>query len=216
MAIEFYCGSGSPYAWRVWLALEHKRLPYTLRMVSFSSGDLKTPEYTALNPRRKVPVLVDDGFAVYESAAIVEYLEEAYPRSGSALFPSELKSRTLARRTIREADEYLAHAMEAIVDTVLFTPQDQWNNEVIVQARDRFVNELPHFARELRGDFFAGEVGAVDFTVYPLIALSLRMEDKKKPDLAIRAALGPVLSNWMKRIENLPFYDKTYPPHWKA
>lgn len=36
MSITFYYGSGSPYAWRVWLALEHKRLPYELTVLSFS------------------------------------------------------------------------------------------------------------------------------------------------------------------------------------
>jgi glutathione S-transferase len=40
MSISFYCGSGSPYAWRVWLALEHKQLAYDLKMLSFSAGDL--------------------------------------------------------------------------------------------------------------------------------------------------------------------------------
>ncbi|MGH8534801.1 MAG: glutathione S-transferase family protein, partial [Gammaproteobacteria bacterium] len=58
MSITFYCGSGSPPAWRVWLGLEHKQLPYELKMLSFSAGDLKTEEFTQLNPRQKVPVLV--------------------------------------------------------------------------------------------------------------------------------------------------------------
>jgi len=41
MAIDFYYGSGSPFAWRVWLALEHKALPYELKVMSFDSGDLE-------------------------------------------------------------------------------------------------------------------------------------------------------------------------------
>ena len=48
-------------------------------------GDLKTAEFGALNPRRRVPVLVDDDFALAESAAIVESIEERWP-SGPALF----------------------------------------------------------------------------------------------------------------------------------
>jgi len=48
-----------------------------------------------------------------------------------------------------------------------------------------------------------------------MIALCLRME-KKKPDLDVRSAIGPKLGAWMKRIESLPYFDKTYPPHWKA
>ena len=66
MAVRFYYASGSPYAWRVWLALERKGIPYHRKTLSFSDGDLKTQEYGALNPRRRVPVLVDDDFVLAE------------------------------------------------------------------------------------------------------------------------------------------------------
>jgi glutathione S-transferase len=74
MALTFYYGSGSPFAWKVWLALEHKGIPYEFRLLSFDRGDTKTPEFQAVNPRAKVPAIVDDGFALRESAVIVEYL----------------------------------------------------------------------------------------------------------------------------------------------
>ncbi len=86
MALTFYYASGSPFAWRVWLALEHKQLAYEHKMMSFSAGDLKKPEFLAINPRHKVPAIVDDGFALYESQAILEYLEERHPARPS-LFP---------------------------------------------------------------------------------------------------------------------------------
>ena len=88
MAIVFYCGSGSPYAWRVWLALEHKGLPYELHMLSFDRGDLQQPGFVAMNPRGKVPVIQDGDYGLYESAAIVEYLEDAYAGAGAPLFPN--------------------------------------------------------------------------------------------------------------------------------
>jgi len=217
MGIQLYAGSGSPFVWRVWLALEHKALPYELKLLSFAGGDLSKPEFAALNPRKKVPTIVDDGFALYESAAIVEYLEEAYPRSGGALFPADIKARAVARRRIREIDEYVAQRMERLLDEVLFKPQAEWNADAIAKSRDKLVAELGQWDQALTGDYFdAGGVGAVDFSLYPLLALTLRMEDKKKPDLAIRAALGSKLKAWMQRIEKLPFFDKTYPPHWKA
>jgi len=31
----------------------------------------------------------------------------------------------------------------------------------------------------------------------------------------VKGAIGPNIAAWMKRIEALPYYDKTYPPHWK-
>jgi glutathione S-transferase len=94
-------------------------LPYTLRVLSFSEGDLATPEFGALNPRRKVPVLDDGGFAIYESAAIIEYLDDAYRDVGAPLFPAELRARAVARRKIREADEYVASSMERLADQLL-------------------------------------------------------------------------------------------------
>lgn len=216
MTIRFYSGSGSPYAWRVWLALEHKALPYELQMMSFAAGDLATPEFAAINPRRRVPAIVDDGFALYESAAIVEYLEDAYPASGRPLFPAEAQPRARARRLIREADEYLGTALEDMVDEILLKPADEWDPEAIAEGRAAFGNELSFLEGELDGDFFAGAPGAVDFTVYPIIALALRMQQKKKPDLAITEAIPPQLAAWMARVEALPYFDRTYPPHWRA
>ena len=86
MALTLYYLSGSPYAWRVWLALEHKGIPYQLRSMSYDAGDFQKPEFAALNPRRRVPVIVeDDGFALYELAAIVEYLDEKSQGWGAAV-----------------------------------------------------------------------------------------------------------------------------------
>ena len=74
--------------------------------------------------------------------------------------------------------------------------------------------ELGNFEAYLSGDYLAGELSAADITLYPLIALGLRME-QKKPDLDVRSAIGPKLGAWMKRFEALPYFDKTYPPHWR-
>jgi glutathione S-transferase len=183
-------------------------------MLSISAGDLKQPQYLALNPRGKVPVLVDGDFALYESAAILDYLEEAYPDSGGHLLPEDVKARARARRLIREADSYLAPAMESLVDDILFTPVENWNAEAIAKAQDALIAELARFEADLDGDFFAGDVGAVDFTVYPIIALALRAE-RKKPDLNLSANIPTKLAAWMRRMEALPYFTKTYPPHWK-
>jgi glutathione S-transferase len=214
MALTFYYGSGSPYAWRVWLALEHKAIAYELKTVSFSAGDLARPEFAALNPRRKVPTITDGDFALYESAAIVEYLEEQYS-TGKMLFSGSVRHRAVIRRLVREADEYLARALERLVDQVLFTKQEKWNLHEIAAAKETFAGELAMFEGYLHGNWFGGELSAADFTIYPIIALCLRME-KKKPDLNVNGAIGPKIAAWMRRIEALPYFDKTYPPHWKA
>ena len=212
--LTFYYGSGSPYAWRVWLALEHKAIAYELKMISFSAGDLRKPEFLKVNPRHKVPAITDDDLDLYESAAIVEYLDDQYA-SGKKLFPGNARQRAVIRRLVREADEYFAHAQERLVDQVLFTKQEKWDLQEISSARETLKFELTTFEDYMGGNYLAGELSAADFTLYPMIALCLRME-KKKPDLDVRAAIGPQLGAWMKRIEALPYFDKTYPPHWKA
>lgn len=218
MAITFYYGAGSPYAWRVWLALEHKALAYELRVLSFSEGDLKRPGFIALNPRHKVPVVVDKGadgeFALYESAAILEYLDDAYPGSGRPLFPGDARARALVRRMVCEADNYVGAAVDRLVARVLFTREPEWNADKIRGARDALLAEIESWPGQMRGDYLAGPLSAADFTLYPIIAMALRCE-KKKPDIELRAALPERISAWMRRVESLPYFAKTWPAHWK-
>ena len=104
MALDFYHGHGSPFSWRVWLALEFKGVPYNLKLLSFQNEDTKKPEFVALNPRHTVPTIVDDGFALWESMAIVEYLDERFA-SGPKLYPGDVKARARVRRLIREMED---------------------------------------------------------------------------------------------------------------
>jgi glutathione S-transferase len=213
MALLLYYGSGSPFAWRVHLALHHKQVPFQLKLLSFSSGDLKKPEFERLNPRRKVPVIEDEGFALYESAAILEYLDERFP-SGPSLFPGDVRGRALVRRLIREVDGYYYEPHERIFEQLFMTPPERRDAQLIESAKALCTEELAFYERALRGEFLAGELSAADFTLYPMVATIARYE-KKQPDLGLSQAIGPKLSSWMKRIESLPYFGKTYPPHWR-
>ena len=95
MSLVFYYGSGSPFAWRVWLALEHKGIAYEAKRLSFDKGETKTPEFRAINPRGKVPVIVHDGKPVRESLVILDYLEEVWP--ASPLLPATPHGRAQVR-----------------------------------------------------------------------------------------------------------------------
>jgi glutathione S-transferase len=212
--ITFYYGSGSPFAWRVWLALEHKQLAYELKSMSFSDGDLKTAAYRRINPRGKVPAIEDDGFALYESAAIVEYLEDRYAGRGKPLFPGDVRRRAQIRRLINEADLYLDLASRRLLQAVLFTKKEDWDEARISKARDGVGVELENFEDRIEGDYFAGEISAAEFTIYPIIALLLRM-DLRKPDLDIASLVGPKISVWITRLASMPIFTNTYPPHWK-
>src|SRR4029078_12355988 len=79
MSLDVYWGSGSPYSWRVLLALEYKRLPYTSHILQFSKQEHKSPHMLALNPRGRVPVLKDGDYVCFESLAVLYYLDLKYP-----------------------------------------------------------------------------------------------------------------------------------------
>jgi glutathione S-transferase len=67
----------------------HLALDCEIRTVDVGRGDQLTPEYIALNPNKKMPTLEDDGFALWESNAILFYLAAKRPDGG--LWPSDLK-----------------------------------------------------------------------------------------------------------------------------
>src|SRR4030081_2364469 len=142
MSLTLYYGSGSPYAWRVQLALEHKALAYELKVLSFSAGDTRKPEFMALNPRHQVPVLVDGDFVLYESNAIVEYIDEAYPGRGAPLFPGDAKTRAVIRRLVLEVDNYFAKVTDPLLDQAFWTKPEERNAQKIAEARKAVVDEL--------------------------------------------------------------------------
>lgn len=73
--IEVYAFA-TPNSVKVPIALEELGLDYSLNGINVRQGEQKAPAFVALNPNAKVPVLVDDGLVLTESAAILVYLAE--------------------------------------------------------------------------------------------------------------------------------------------
>ena len=205
--ITFYFGSGSPYAWKVWLALEHKKLSYEAKRLAFDNGDLKTPDFTAVNPRQKVPALMDNGFAMYESSAILEYLEDCYRDSGEPLWPKELQARAIARRRADEVVAYIDPLNDKILSEI-FGPADKVPSiERIEEGKKALAAELTLIEGWLDKDFIAGDkLSGADFTLYPYLAFLGRV-DTRKPGYNLLALVPPKLAAWMKRIEALPYFE---------
>lgn len=212
MSVTLYYGSGSAYAWRVWLALEHKNVPHDWKLLSFSEGGHKTPDYTKLNPRQRVPTLVDGDFVLRESAAILEYVEERWPEP--ALFSKDLKQRAEQRRMIREADNYVGEKVEHLFGAV-FAPEDKADAAKLAHAVTDVQEELLRWEPEFKGEYLSGtSVSAADFTLYPHLAIIHRFE-KRKPDAFPAGFYPPKLDAWMARMKAMPVMQKTWPPHWK-
>ena len=76
--IDLYTAA-TPNGWKASVALEEMGLEYTAHTVNLMKGEQKTPEFLAMNPNGRIPVIVDreeDGHVVFESGAIMIYLAE--------------------------------------------------------------------------------------------------------------------------------------------
>ena len=216
MALTFFHGHGSPYSWRVWLALEHLGLPYELKVLSFSEKDQLKPGFVAINPRHQVPTIVHDGFALWESLAILEYLDEIAP--ARRLYPGTPQERARIRRLVREDEEHLdGKGLTPVYEELYLKPAGAPPDEAKLEAgRKKLAEELAYFGRELKGAFLAGEAPtAADFVLYPDIAYVKRI-GLKKPESKLAGILPPPIAQWAARIEALPYFGKTFPPHWRT
>lgn len=89
--IELYT-SPTPNGYKASVTLEELDLPYNVHVINLQEGDQKTPEFLAMNPNGRIPVIVDpdyDNLAVFETGAIMVHLAEKTGR----LLPSDAKGR---------------------------------------------------------------------------------------------------------------------------
>ena len=220
MSRTVYIVSGSPFAWRVMLAFGLKGLDYDVKRLVFDDGDTQSPEYLALNPRGKVPVLVDGDVTVYESLAILAYLDRAYP--DAPLFGETPAEAALIWRRALEIDNYLASALAGAARPVFrqeFAGKEAEINENFAKVRA----EIETVAGWLDGqNFMVGDrPTAVDVSLYPPLAMLRRVGPQLsnvpgiKPNLPDYDRDHPQLAAWMKRVEALPGFEAAYPPHWR-
>lgn len=105
MAVQLYIGNKNYSSWsmRPWVLLTQAGIPFDEVMVRFDSleaGSTFKNTIGRINPVGKVPVLVDDGFAVWDTLAIAEYLAERFPKH--RLWPADPKARARARSVCAE------------------------------------------------------------------------------------------------------------------
>ena len=87
--LELYTTS-TPNGWKASVTLEELGLDYRLHKINLQEQQQKQADYLAINPNGRIPTLVDDGFAVFESGAIMLYLAEKTGR----LMPADVKGRS--------------------------------------------------------------------------------------------------------------------------
>ena len=91
------------------LAALQLKAPIELVFVDLAKGEQREPEYLKLNPNHRVPVLEDDGFHLWESRAIMQYLADKTP--GQTVYPTEAKARADVNRWLFWCGQHFAPAI---------------------------------------------------------------------------------------------------------
>jgi glutathione S-transferase len=222
--IEIFWSSGSPFSWRVLLALEAKRLPYQSRLLEMSRREHKTPDYLAMNPRGQVPTLRDGDYAIYESIAILAYLDRKYPEI--PLFGVTAQETGTIWRVVCEVTNYLDQTTDDFI-LPLYQGRAEADADKVRAVLPPIQAELARHEATLRerakvgaGWLATPTMSAADIVLFPLVMSLLRAAGKPA---AAAFAHGltpfgdkyPALAAWVARVEATPGYERTYPPHWR-
>ena len=95
MSIKVYGFWRSIASFRVRVALKLKSLAFEETSIDILSGEQFKPDYDAVNPEHVVPTFIHDGYQLFQSMAITEYLDEIKP--APRLLPEDMKERAYAR-----------------------------------------------------------------------------------------------------------------------
>ena len=174
--LTLYHAPFSPNSRRVWITLLEKGLEFELVEIKLDGEQFK-PEFLAISPFHHIPALVDDGFNVVESLAILDYLEAKYPTP--AMLPKDAKDLAIAR-TVQ-----LVTVNELFPATTTFIPQflglPGGDPEKIEKAQQKIATVLKFFENLLDDrPYFASEnltlaevVAGTVVTVLPSVGISL-------------------------------------------
>ncbi|BES94429.1 glutathione S-transferase [Nesidiocoris tenuis] len=94
MTIDFYYSLPSAPCRSVLLAAKAIGLDLNLKLMDLMKGEHMTPEFIKINPQHCIPTLIDDGFVLLESRAIMTYLVSKYGKDDS-LYPTDPKKRAV-------------------------------------------------------------------------------------------------------------------------
>ena len=196
--MKLYSGPLSMFGAKAEIALAEKGIAFELVMVPFGMKTLyqpKHPEVLRINPKRQVPVLIDDGLEIFDSTQIFEYIEMLKPEP--ALWPAEPKARARARLLEHKSDEVYFPPIIRLMGL-----QTQPDDPAAVEARAAaaaFHDEMettlgPH-------DWLAGGYSYADIAFYLAALFGERMA-------APMTDVHPRLKAWRDRMSARPAVAK--------
>lgn len=192
----------SPNAFKVRVVLNELGLAHQLQEVEILKGAGQSPDFLALNPNGKVPVLEDEALALWESNAIVLYLA----RKAGRLLPADPAGQALVDQWLfwQAAHYYqpvVALALERIVKPMFQQPAD----EGVVATQSNEFNRLSGVleAHLANYEWLAGELSVADFSVASTL--------QPRAQLGLDIGQHRFLSEWLSKLEALPSWQKALP-----
>jgi len=168
--------------------IAHYDLPVEIHQVNFKEKETQSDEFFALNPMRKVPVLVDGDFSLWESNAILTYLARKFPESKA--LPTDLQGRADADRWLHWQSCHLMPLMGALKTGIEEDPN------AVKPLFD--VLEVPL----QKGDYILDDLSVADFAIaaYLMTKMGRQMDYSGHPKVR----------EWRERMENLRGFVATH------
>jgi len=167
--MKLWSGPLSPFSAKVRIALAEKKLDCEIMDIPWSRRTLwgpKPPEFLAVSPHGKVPVLIDGDVVVYDSTVICEYLEDRCPKP--PLFPADAAGRARCRQLEDEADTVMSQDVTALVQEI-FTKTDDATRDMarVATAIENLKRRWDVLEKELAGrQYLCGTFTVADIATF--------------------------------------------------
>jgi glutathione S-transferase len=188
MTLKLHYHPFSTYSRRVLIALMEKRISYEPVIVDMVARKHREPAYLALNPYGRVPTLEDNGFVLFESTAILGYLEAVHPHP--PLIPADHRLRALIDMHMKLCDLHMTRPAGVIIFPKRFMPKARWDERAISAAKAEVEKHLGILETQLRGKtYVVGEqFSLADLCYLPFLEFLPLMEIAPPAGVAAWAA----------------------------
>jgi GST-like protein len=192
--------AGTPNGRKITIALEELGLDYDMTWVKLADGEQMKPEFLALNPNHKIPVLEDDGQIIWESGAILLHLGERHDPEGRIL-PKDPKVRM-------DAIQYAFFQTGGVGPNLgrlgAALRKDGEKNLEMIQIFGDEIKRLIGVLDRVLGDgreYLAGPYSIGDIMHYPWLQIMKKIGSREILDTER-------VSDWLSRIEARPAVAK--------
>jgi glutathione S-transferase len=199
--MKLYTHPLSTFSRRVRMQLLEKRLTVEQIVLDMAKREHRSEAYLALNPYGRVPTLVDGDFVLYESSAIMNYIERLHPTP--PLVPASVQGRALVAMHIKLCDLEIGAHTSTLIFPRRFLPRERWNLPAQAQAQEVISRHLAVLDRQLcdRQYLVEDTYSLADLAYTPFVELFPLCELAPPPNVAA----------WIERLQARPSAQATRP-----